>query len=60
MGNRVTNPEYNLNIAKDEIYRSANKKRHVPDYTFEEYKKSEYVDPNYKKVDRDYSFVPNR
>lgn len=48
---KVTNPDYNLQRAKDEIYRSVSKKKGT--HPAVDYNNVEYVDPNYRKVPRD-------
>ncbi len=50
---RYTNPNYNLQNAKDEILRSVSKKKsagHTINHV--DYGNVDYIDPNYIKVDK--------
>jgi hypothetical protein len=53
---KVTNPDYNLQRAKDEIYRSVSKKKGANPAV--DYNNVEYVDPNYRKIPRDNRIDP--
>jgi hypothetical protein len=50
---KYTNPDYNLQIARDEIFRSASKKKTAGTLNQVDYNNVEYVDPSYVKLGRE-------
>jgi hypothetical protein len=50
---KYSNPEYNLQRAKDDILRSASKRKTGNQLNQVDYNNVEYVDPNYVKIGRE-------